>query len=24
DQAHLSRQVHELAGVPASQLDNGA
>jgi len=24
DQAHLSRQVHELAGVPASQLGNGA
>ncbi|MDT5221077.1 MAG: hypothetical protein QOF15_3182 [Mycobacterium sp.] len=24
DQAHLSRQVRELAGVPASQLGNGA
>lgn len=24
DQAHLSRQVHELAGVPASQLGNEA
>ena len=24
DQAHLSRQVQELAGVPASQLANGA
>lgn len=24
DQSHLSRQVHDLAGVPASQLGNGA
>jgi hypothetical protein len=24
DQSHLSRHVYELAGVPASQLGNGA